>query len=49
LEKNIVKLIKPYSKVEMSYLAIKLGVEENLVEKKVGKMILDKVIDGSMD
>lgn len=43
------KLIKPYSKVEMNYLARKLGVSEEMVEKKIGKMILDKVISGSMD
>lgn len=49
LEKNIIKLIKPYSKVEMSYLASKLEVKENSVEKKIGKMILDKIINGSMD
>jgi len=49
LEKNIIKLIKPYSKVEMNYLARKLGVSEEVVEKKIGKMILDKVISGSMD
>lgn len=49
LEKNIIKLIKPYSKVEMSYLAKKLGVKESSVEKKIGKMILDKIINGSMD
>ena len=49
LEKNIIKLIKPYSKVEMSYLAQKLGVKEQNVEKKIGKMILDKIIHGSMD
>lgn len=49
LEKNIIKLIKPYSKVEMNYLANKLGVKENKVEKKIGKMILDKIINGSMD
>lgn len=49
LEKNIIKLIKPYSKLEMSHLAKKLGVKEISVEKKIGKMILDKIINGSMD
>lgn len=33
----------------MSHLAKKLGVKEISVEKKIGKMILDKIINGSMD
>lgn len=33
----------------MSHLAQKLGVKEISVEKKIGKMILDKIINGSMD
>lgn len=49
LEKNIIKLIKPYSKVEINYLSTKLGVNEALIERKIGKMILDKIICGSMD
>ena len=49
LEKNILKLIKPYTKVQLSYLSLKLGVNELRIEKKISEMILDSKLKGTLD
>lgn len=49
LEKNISKLITPYSRVELEYLARKLGVTVEKVERKISEMILDEKLRGSID
>ncbi len=49
LKKNILKLIMPYSKIEVTYLSQKLGVGEPSVERKICEMILDKSLLGSLD
>jgi 26S proteasome regulatory subunit N6 len=49
LEKNILKLTKPYTKVQLSYLSLKVGVNVNRVEKKISEMILDEKLKGTLD
>ena len=49
LEKNIFKLILPYSRIELSRLSSKLQVAEEIVERKLCEMILDQKLRGSID
>ena len=49
LEKNILKLTKPYTKVQLSYLSRKLGVGVTRIEKKISEMILDGKLKGTLD
>lgn len=49
LERNILKLIRPYSNVEILFLSKKLGVGGEIVEKKICEMILDEKLKGSLD
>lgn len=49
LEQNIMKLVLPYSKVEIDYLASKLKVSDILVEDKIRGMILEEKLRGSID
>lgn len=49
LERNVEKLITAYSKVQISYLAAKLQIEEDAIERKIGEMILDEKLLGSLD
>lgn len=49
LEKNILKLTKPYSKVQLAYLSLKVGVHVSRVEKKISEMILDEKLRGTLD
>ncbi|KAI0462607.1 hypothetical protein LJB42_004101 [Komagataella kurtzmanii] len=48
-EQNLLKLIEPYSVVEVSYLAQQIGLSTKVVENKLGQMILDKVFFGVLD
>ncbi|CAD25591.1 similarity to HYPOTHETICAL PROTEIN YMJ5_CAEEL [Encephalitozoon cuniculi GB-M1] len=49
LDKNIVKIIEPYSVVKIRFIADVLGFDVNVIEKKLRKMILDKAVDGTLD
>ncbi|KAF9764288.1 26S proteasome non-ATPase regulatory subunit 11 [Nosema granulosis] len=49
LEKNIHKLIEPYSIVYIEYIAQKLSFNVEEIEKRVRKMILDKSIKGILN
>lgn len=49
LEQNILKLIMPYSRIQLSHLSLKLQVLEDIVEKKLCEMILDQKLRGSID
>jgi 26S proteasome regulatory subunit N6 len=46
LEKELCRLIEPYSTVQISYIAEKIGLPVHKVEKALARMILDKKFYG---
>ncbi|KAJ9107825.1 hypothetical protein QFC19_002731 [Naganishia cerealis] len=49
LEQNMVRVIEPYSTVELSYIAQEVGQPLNSVESKLSQMILDGIFQGVLD
>lgn len=49
LDKNIVKIIEPYSVVKIGFVASTLGFGEDVIERKLRKMILDRAVNGTLD
>jgi 26S proteasome regulatory subunit N6 len=49
LEQNLLRIVEPYSVVEISYVAEMVGQERQAVEAKLSQMILDKVLYGVLD
>jgi 26S proteasome regulatory subunit N6 len=49
LEQNLIRIVEPYSVVEISYVAETVGQERQAVEAKLSQMILDKVLYGVLD
>ncbi|CAA7266757.1 unnamed protein product [Cyclocybe aegerita] len=49
LEQNLLRIVEPYSVVEIAYVAETVGQERQAVEAKLSQMILDKVLHGVLD
>ena len=47
LEQNLIRIIKPYSKVEVTHLAELITLDATSVEREISQMILDKKISGA--
>ncbi|KAI0771056.1 PCI-domain-containing protein [Trametes elegans] len=49
LEQNLLRIVEPYSVVEIEYIAQQVGQGRQAVELKLSQMILDKVLNGVLD
>ncbi len=49
LEKNLKKIIEPYSVVEIDFITNSVGIQSGEILNKLSQMILDKKINGILD
>ncbi|KAK6060260.1 PCI domain protein [Cooperia oncophora] len=48
LEKDLCRIIEPYSYVQIDHIANSIGIDREKVEKKLSQMILDRKFSGSL-
>ena len=48
LEQNLLRIIKPYSKVQVAHLATLIALDAATVEREISQMILDKKVAGAL-
>jgi len=48
LEKDLCRIIEPYSYVQVSHVATSVNLDQAIVEKKLAQMILDKKLSGNL-
>lgn len=49
LEQHLLRVIEPYSQVQVAHIAKKVGLAEHTIEIKLSQMILDKKLHGTLD
>lgn len=49
LEQNILRIIEPYSRLQISHIAQTIGLDVAVIEQKLSLMILDKVLSGILN
>jgi hypothetical protein len=49
LEQNLLRIVEPYSVVELAHVATQVGQGQQEIEAKLSQMILDKVLHGVLD
>lgn len=49
LELNLLKVIKPYNKVQLTHVADHVNIPVNKIQAKLSEMIIDKKINGTLD
>lgn len=49
LEQNLLRIVEPYSVVEIAYVAEQVGQGRQSVEAKLSQMVLDKLLHGVLD
>lgn len=49
LEQHLLRVIEPYSHVQITHISKKVGLPEDTIEVKLSQMILDKKLNGTLD